>query len=49
MRKWNELRTFLIEGILSTEAGMLDEQEKALRLVLKEMDKLDIKYHKKSN
>ena len=41
--KWNELKMFIEEGILSTEAGMLNEQEKALRIVMDKIIELESK------
>ena len=41
MKKWNDLRNMLIEGLNQAEAGDLHEQEKFCRTTLEMMDKLD--------
>lgn len=49
MTKWNELRDIIILGLVQAEAGDKGETARVLKITLKHMDDLDVKYHKPSN
>lgn len=44
MKKWNELKEILIQGLEQAEAGELREQEDFCRTTLEKMNELDEKY-----
>lgn len=48
MKKWNEMRDYLIQGLVWAGTNKQEEMKSTLESALKKMDELDVKYHKKS-
>jgi hypothetical protein len=46
MNKWDELRDYVIQGLVQAEAGDKGETERVLRITLEKMDELAKKHHK---
>lgn len=46
VKKWNELRDYVIQGLIQAEAGEKHETERILRVTLEKMEELDKKYYK---
>ena len=46
MKKWNELRDYIIQCLIQTEVDKKTEATKVFKDVLEEMDELDKKHHR---
>jgi hypothetical protein len=49
MKKWNELRDYVIQCLVQTEVDHKKEMSLAFKDVLETMDELDKKHHKTSD